>query len=262
MQLRIAGARRPMPERRRDQPGRRLDDRARHARAGPPPPSARGSRPPRRTARSCAARTARPQLRVADPEQHAHALRRRERQIEPGDPDRGSTTPAAARRPADRRPASTRRSASPSTAPVEPELARRRRRSTRRAPRAADVVVLDARRRRSRPRRRAPRPGRGSTWPGRPRACRSRARNVLRFFKPVSDIPGPSGAPIWCRGVCSVVVCSVVVCVSRAVEMDSWRGAGRAVTRRAPRRSSDTYAVMGSRPPRSVVAASSVGRAG
>ena len=47
VELRIAGARRPMPERRGDQPRCLLDDRRRHARGERPPPSARDTRPPR-----------------------------------------------------------------------------------------------------------------------------------------------------------------------------------------------------------------------
>ena len=98
----------------------------------------------------------RAQLAVADPEQHAHALRRRERQIEPGDPDRARRAPQ--RRPVQRIQAGEHatqrvavdRPASPSRRAAEPDPRRRapprRRRSSPRR-----------RRRCSRPRRRAPR---------------------------------------------------------------------------------------------------------
>ena len=85
VELRIAGPRRPMPERRRDQPAARNHvDAARPAarHAGRPLDVAErlGDRPIVRVTDRAA------QLVVADPEQHADALRRRERQVEPRNP--------------------------------------------------------------------------------------------------------------------------------------------------------------------------------
>ena len=119
MQLRIAGPRRAMPERRRDQARSPAPPARRRGRAGPPPPNAPDTRPPQAAARSCAARTAPAQLAVADPEQHADALRRRERQIEPGDLDRTRRAPQR-RAVCGSMPASTPRRASPSTGPERP----------------------------------------------------------------------------------------------------------------------------------------------
>ena len=101
VQLRIAGPRRPMPERRRHEPGRLLDDRA----AVPAPNRRRRPLeiPDRLAHRDVVSRPNAPaQLVVAEPEQHADALRRRERQIEPGDPRAARRRPQLRRRPAGR----------------------------------------------------------------------------------------------------------------------------------------------------------------
>ena len=73
------------PPRPDHQPARRAH---RHAPGAPRPPSARDTRPPPATARSWASTNRGPQLAVTDAEEHAHALRRRERQIEPRHPHR------------------------------------------------------------------------------------------------------------------------------------------------------------------------------
>ncbi len=128
-----------------------------------------------RTATSCASRTRARSSSSPSPKstltlfgaenvRSKPATRARLDDVRSSEPSRGSS------------PSSTRRSASAPTSPPSPSS-----RAADADPPTArlarpDVVVLDARRRRSAPRRPAPPPGRGSTWPGRPRACRSKAR--------------------------------------------------------------------------------------
>ena len=92
VQLRITGPRGPMAERRSDEARRLLDDRPsvatphRHGRPLEVPNSLQG-----RYIMSFTYRVT--QFRATEPEQQAHALRRRERQIEPGDPCRTARCP-------------------------------------------------------------------------------------------------------------------------------------------------------------------------
>ena len=104
VELRIAGPRRPMPERGRDQPAARdpVDTAgAAASHRGLPLHVAEGVRN-----RDAVRRLDRPPHRlIADAEENAHALRRRERQIEPRDSRRRSSGRAAPRSPGARRPA-------------------------------------------------------------------------------------------------------------------------------------------------------------
>ena len=178
MQLRIPRPRRPMPKRRRHKPRRLLHQRP--AMAAPDRrrrPLQIGHRRPRRHVMRRPHPP--PQLLVADAEQDAHRLRRRERQIKPAHPDRARGGPQ--RRPVRRVQAGQhRRSASPSTGPVQPELAARGADPLAARLRPAGVVVLDPVADAVDHVHPALGPGRGSTSPGRPRAFRSTTRTRPR----------------------------------------------------------------------------------
>ena len=175
MQLRIAGPRRPMPER------RRRSARARRSRSHPPAPR-------RVTAGLAAPRTpsaSRDRLVVRGLDRPRAARRRRPRTARSRSSaprTSGRTRAPAAARPAraahrspDAHPLSTRSSRSASTVPPSPSarvavadpLAGRLR--------PAEVVVLDARRAPRRPASRSPAPAPGSSRPDRRRASRSTA---------------------------------------------------------------------------------------
>ncbi len=142
VQLRIAGARGPMPERRRHEPVAR--DRVhpgrpapRHRRCALHVAQRIQHRPVVRVAQHRAQRV------VADAEQHAHALRRRERQIKAR--PSGREYPAERRhRSRDARPAAPGRGRSRPTLPLSPSAAAAGARPHAGGLRAAEVVVLDA----------------------------------------------------------------------------------------------------------------------
>ena len=122
------------------------------------------------------------QLRIADPEEHAHALGRRERRINPPtrvglDEDRNGAPVTGSS------PAHTQRNASPSTAPCSPSSAAAVPIHSPRAS-APPRSYSSTPHRRCRPRPRAPAPGRGRSWPGRPKACRSTTRTWSSSVEP------------------------------------------------------------------------------
>jgi hypothetical protein len=93
------------------------------------------------TARSCASRTDRWDPRFTDPEHEAHALGRRERQVEPGYPNRARRLPQ--RPPVVRDPGEDRPQALPVNAAVEPESSAAATEPHAACLRTTDVVLLE-----------------------------------------------------------------------------------------------------------------------
>ncbi len=141
VQLRIAGTRRPVPEPRSHEPGHRLDHRTCRPspdRRGRPLEVAEGlpDGPVMRRA------DARSELVVPDAEEHADALGRRERQVEPAHANPAAAVPE--RRAVPRiAPGEHAPQILSLHRPVEPELAPRRTEPLAARLRRAEVVVLD-----------------------------------------------------------------------------------------------------------------------